>query len=94
MSNVKQIAEGFFNNITNRNKELYKERMKICMACPLYKVDSVFGAICNPGLYINTKDETSKEAKAGFVKGCGCVLGSKTRVDEAECVIKKWKKVV
>ena len=89
MSSIKQIAEGFFNNLTNRGEELYKERIEICKVCPLYKVDRIFGAICNPNLYINNKDEISKKPKPGFEKGCGCVLRSKTRLDDAKCIIKK-----
>lgn len=90
MSNVSQIAEGFFNNIMGRQDQLYNERIKICRACPLLKIDSIFGEVCNGSLYINKDNKTSKIPKDGYVKGCGCVMASKTRVDQAHCVINKW----
>lgn len=90
MSNISQIAEGFFNNVFDKRKMLYDERIKICRACPLLKVDNIFGEVCNKSLYINKEGKTSKTPKDGYVRGCGCVLASKTRVDEAHCVINKW----
>lgn len=89
MSVIKQIAEGFFNNLTNRKDDLYKERIDICRACPLYKTDGFFDEECNNDLYINKDNEVSKVKKKGFIKGCGCALKSKTRVDEAKCIINK-----
>lgn len=90
MSNISQIAQGFFNNVFDKRKMLYDERIKICRACPLLKVDNIFGEVCNKALYINKEGKTSKTSKDGYVRGCGCVLASKTRVDEAHCVIDKW----
>lgn len=90
MSDISQIAQGFFNNAFKLNDNLYSKRIKICRECPLLKIDSLFGEVCNSALYINSNNETSKSPKVGFVKGCGCVMSSKARVDEAHCVINKW----
>ena len=87
---IVQIAEGFFNKTFNKKEDLFKSRMDICRKCPLLKIDKIFGEICNPNLYINNEDKTSKHHLKGYVKGCGCVLASKTRVDKAKCIINKW----
>ena len=91
MSVISQIATGFFNNLTNKEEELYIERIEKCRSCKLLKKDSIFGEICNSDLYINPKtEETSLVKKPGFVNGCGCVLRSKTRVKDAHCPIARW----
>ncbi len=85
MSTVGQIINGTIKNILNQEDALYQERIAICRACPLLKQDSLFGEICNPTLYMNSKGEVSQTARPGFQHGCGCVLRSKCRVKEAEC---------
>ena len=91
MSIISQITKGFFNSLTSREDELFKERIKICRSCPLFKKDSVFGEICNEKLYINPQTgETSTTKKISYVNGCGCILRSKTRVPEASCILGKW----
>ena len=90
MGKVTQIIEGFYNNLTNKEDDLYTLRIKICKKCPLYIVDEIFGQVCNPALYINTKGVASKVASPGYIKGCGCLLSSKTRVPDAACIVKKW----
>ena len=88
---LNDIIEGTYNNITNKKEELSAKRMAICKECALYFNTLLFGPICNPSLYINPKTkETSLEKKPGSVKGCGCVLNSKTRVESNECPGKKW----
>ena len=89
MLQLDKIAEGFYNNLLNKEEELYEKRIVICKKCPLFKITKIFGPICNPALYINDKDETSKSLMPGFVKGCGCVLSSKTRLEDAKCIINK-----
>lgn len=87
---MNQIIEGTLNNILNNKSELFKERIKICKECKLYKEHSTFGMICNNRLYLNPNtNEISKSAKNGFKKGCGCLLASKTRVISAKCPINK-----
>lgn len=91
MSQFQQIAEGFYNNITNKKQDLYRERIKICRKCKLLKIDDIFGEVCNSKLWINPEtDETSTVKKKGFINGCSCILQSKARVPEAQCPIKKW----
>lgn len=85
MSAISQIIDGTVKNILNQNEELYNKRITICKTCPLIKTDSVFGEICNPTLYMNKSGEISKVQKPGFTHGCGCVLRSKCRVNEARC---------
>lgn len=88
---IDQIAEGFFNNLTNRKEELFKQRIQICRSCKLHTVDKIFGEVCNSRLYINPNtDEISKTVKPGFIHGCGCVLKSKCRVETAHCPIGRW----
>lgn len=88
---ISQIANGFFNNLTNRNEELFNKRIKICRSCKLHHIDKIFGEVCNPQLYINPiTDEVSKKSKEGFTGGCGCVLNSKGRVNSAHCPVNKW----
>lgn len=65
-------------------------RMEICKKCPLYQVSSVYGAQCNPNLYINRDGKVSKLPMPGFVKGCGCKLSFKTKNAGAHCIVGKW----
>lgn len=88
---LSQIAEGFYNNLKNKEQTLHEERMKICKKCKLLKKDPVFGSVCNSKLYLNVKtDETSLNPQKDFKNGCGCVLSSKTRVPSAHCPLDKW----
>jgi len=87
---TKQILKGTYNNLLNKEQELFKTRMIICKECKLYKADGVFGAECNSKLYLNPKtDETSFKPKEGYVKGCSCILRSKTRSLDSHCPAKK-----
>ena len=91
MSNINQIAKGTLYNLLNKEEELYKERMKICRSCKMLLDHNIFGEICNPNLYINPlTDEISYDPKSGYIKGCHCVMGSKTRIKEASCIAGKW----
>ena len=91
MSVIGQIATGFFNNLTNKEEDLFNERIKLCRSCKLLKEDKIFGEICNSDLYIDPKSgETSTTKKQGFSNRCGCVLRSKTRVKNAHCPIARW----
>lgn len=87
---ITQIINGTIKNILNKDEELFSERIKICRVCPLLKVDNIFGEVCNSSLYINpSTNQTSNLPLIGYVKGCGCILGSKTRVQEEHCPAKK-----
>lgn len=88
---IHQIIQGTIFNLLNKEEELYLERMKVCSKCKLLKVDKIFGETCNSTMYLNPKtNELSPIPRPGFIHGCGCVLGSKNRVKEAECPLKKW----
>jgi len=88
---ISQIINGTYKNLLNKDEELYKERIAICHKCKLLKKDKIFGEVCNSTLYLNpATNEISKTAKPGFRHGCGCVLGSKTRVEDTECPLGKW----
>lgn len=88
---MKQIVEGFYNRIMNKELELLEYRLNICKNCKLYLEDDILGPMCNRKLYFNPKtNETSIFKKEGFVNGCGCILKAKCRVPEAKCIINKW----
>lgn len=88
---ISAIAVGTLKNLFNKDEELFLQRIAICRKCKLHKIDKIFGEVCNSTLYLNPKtNEISAIPKAGFYHGCGCVLGSKCRVKDAECPLKKW----
>jgi hypothetical protein len=85
-----QIIQGTINNLLNREEELFQTRIAICRQCPLYYHHAVLGFICNSQLYLNLiTGETSTVPLPGTRRGCGCVLGSKTRVIDAKCPVDK-----
>lgn len=88
---IGQIIEGSINNLAKRQQELFEKRIKICRECKLLRKDVTFGEVCNSRLYLNPKtDEVVRKPQPGFFRGCGCVLGSKTRAKSAKCPAKKW----
>ena len=67
---IKQIAEGFYNRLVDKEQELYKERIAICKRCAVMKVDDIFGPICSSTMYINPKDgDVSSIKKPGYNRG-------------------------
>lgn len=89
---IGQIIDGTLKNLFNQEEEFYRKRITVCRKCKLRKIDTIFGEMCNPSMYLNPDtDEISSEEKPGFFSGCGCILGSKTRVRELECPVGKWK---
>lgn len=79
------------NNILGKEEQLYQDRIKICRGCKLLTEESMLGEVCNSKLYLNPSTNTiSSTNRPGFYKGCGCVLGSKTRVSNAHCPAGKW----
>ena len=48
---VGNIIKGHVNELLGLNKDISKERLKICKQCPLYLED--YGGQCNPRLYLN-----------------------------------------
>lgn len=64
------------------------KRLQICRSCPLFMADI---SICNPNLWFNPATfETSKKAKAGFVRGCGCLLTRKVKQKSSHCHAGLW----
>lgn len=87
---MKQIVEGFYNRIMNKEIDLLEQRLNICKTCKLYLEDNILGPLCNRNLYVNPKtNETSLFKKEGYFNGCGCILKAKCRVPEAQCLINK-----
>lgn len=44
---LEQIAKGFYNNLLNKEDDLYQERIKICRSCELIRIDRIFGEECS-----------------------------------------------
>jgi hypothetical protein len=81
---IRDIVEGHFNEVADKNSSLSEVRMRICEKCPLYKM-STFGPICNNSLYMDSEGNVSTNPLPGYKKGCGCRLKAKTRLDRATC---------
>ena len=90
MFGVGQIIQGHYNEITNKEEDLYQHRIEICKKCELISKNS-FGYICDSKKCIDpdTKD-VYYFPKKGLICGCGCRLEAKTRVPSAKCVLNKW----
>nr|DAF63697.1 MAG TPA: hypothetical protein [Podoviridae sp. ctz6O13] len=64
------------------------ERLSICRQCPLFLHDI---EVCNPGLWLNVSTgETSKIEKAGYSRGCGCLISRKARQPGSHCHLGLW----
>jgi len=88
---ISQIIEGTIKNLLNKDEALFIERIAICRKCPLIKMDSVFGELCDSSTYIDPiTNKTSLGPLPGYAHGCGCILGSKARVLDAHCPVGKW----
>ncbi len=86
---VGNIIKGHVNELLGLNKDISKERLKICKQCPLYLED--YGGQCNPRLYMNPKTkDVSLEKKDDYYKGCGCRLLAKTTIPNAVCPNEQW----
>ena len=91
--NRNEIINGHINELrskigmTNPDEEaVFEIREKICLSCPL-KIDNT----CDPSTYLNPKTlETAKEAKEGFISGCGCRLSAKQKSRGSECPAGFW----
>ena len=91
MENLVNIGKGHALELIGANKNFAEERLKICRACPIYTNNRLLGEVCNSKLYLNPKtDEISFTPKEGYVKGCGCRLNAKTRLDYMHCIAGKW----
>lgn len=87
---IRDIINAHVNEALGKNDSLQEQRMKICKACPLLK-ESKFGPICNAALYLNKDtNEAIDHMQPGLIKGCGCRLNAKTRLEDAHCPANKW----
>jgi hypothetical protein len=90
MGQARDILKGTLNNMLKKEEELSKYRMDICKECKLYTVNNVFGPVCNNKLFLNANtNKTSPYPREGYIKGCGCILNSKTRLKGAKCPTSK-----
>ena len=68
--------------------------MDICKACPLYKEDSFYGAVCNSAKYIKVNEDGSESSsyfpRAGYTRGCGCNLSKSVANPKKHCIVNKW----
>lgn len=72
------------------DQNLYDERKSICEACFLYKIDKLYGPICDSNKYINSDGtKWSWFRKDGYTRGCGCHMTSKWRNPKSKCIVGK-----
>ena len=91
---MKDILEGHLKELFNKEEDLSKQRVNICKSCPLYKIDSILGEICNSKLYLNLEtNQTSTYPRNGYYNGCGCRIQAKSRLITAKCPLNKWNNV-
>lgn len=70
-------------------EEVQAYRLNICKECPLYSM-GVLGAICNSKRYLNPEtNEVSYFPEEGFIRGCNCLLETKTKNPSNHCVCGK-----
>ena len=90
INSVSDIVAGHFNEITNRENELYETRIEVCKKCPLYS-ESKLGPICDSSKCLNIKtNELVYGPGKDITCGCGCRLNAKLRLKNAKCVLEKW----
>ena len=87
---VGAIIQGHFNEVTNRENELYESRIRICKKCPLF-TNGPLGYVCDAKKCINTEtNEMAYGPGKDITCGCGCRLAAKLRLKNAKCVLNKW----
>ena len=65
-----------------------EERLAICRKCPIY---NKLKDRCSSSLWINPNtDDISTYAKAGYIRGCNCIISVKARNPINHCVAGKW----
>lgn len=92
MGGIKNIIEGHVNELLDVNSQIAAPRLKICKRCGLYHQNTFMGWMeCNSKLWLNPEtNDTSIDAKDGYVKGCGCRILAKIRVAAESCPAGKW----
>lgn len=88
------IIDGHLKELFNKEEDLSRQRVTICKSCPLYKIDSVLGELCNSKLYLNLEtNQISTYPRKGYYNGCGCRIQAKSRLITAKCPLNKWSNV-
>ena len=88
------IIDGHLKELFNKEEDLSKQRVNICKSCPLYKIDSILGEICNSKLYLNLEtNQVSTYPRKGYYNGCGCRIQAKSRLITAKCPLNKWNNI-
>ena len=88
------IIDGHLKELFNKEEDLSKQRVNICKSCPLYKIDSILGEVCNSKLYLNLEtNQVSTYPRKGYYNGCGCRIQAKSRLITAKCPLNKWNNV-
>lgn len=92
MGGIKNIIEGHVNELFDINSQIAQPRLKICKACRLYDQNRLTGWMeCTSKLWLDPwTNDTSKEEKDGYVRGCGCRISAKIRVANESCPAGKW----
>jgi len=91
VSQIGDIVEGHYNEITNKETDLYEKRIAICKKCPLYEIKEGLGPVCDSKKCWNETEKTLETYPSSKnICGCGCRLNAKTRVANAKCVLNKW----
>ena len=67
---IGNIVKGHVNEMLGLNKDISKERMKICYQCPLYSTR--LGGMCNSRLWLNVETgDVTTYSQEGYKRGCG-----------------------
>lgn len=90
-SQLGDIIEGHYKEITNQETELYNRRIAICRKCPLYTIKEGLGEVCDAKKCWNEKEKAIETVpSANNICGCNCRLAAKTRLKNGICVLNKW----
>lgn len=85
------IIGGHIKEVLGLNKDIYGTRIAICKQCPLCKRSLKYGLVCTTELWYNPKSgDVSEQQLDGYINGCGCRLGAKTRLTNQICPAGKW----
>lgn len=72
------------------NQLLWESRIRICKNCPIYSPNNE--GICSNSLYLNPQTgEVSTNPLDGYIKGCGCKIKLKAKLETEKCPAGKWE---
>ena len=61
------IIDGHLKELFNKEEDLSKQRVTICKSCPLYKIDSILGELCNSKLYLNPEVKNGQYSRRRYL---------------------------